>query len=289
MKAAFVSIVGRPSAGKSTLLNKMCGYKVSITASVPQTTRNKIRGIVNRDEGQIVFIDTPGFHHNDRKFNIMLKDVVRSSLKEADLVLYVLDTTRKPGIEEQDLVELLKDHRDRIIIALNKVDHSHSAVEEVTAFITENLPEVRWVQTSAVTGEGLDELLAGIYSLSPEGEQMYPDDFYTDQDPEFRVSEIIREKAIVRTREEVPHALYVDIADMEVNEDTLWIRAFLTVERESQKGILVGRGGQVIKGIRQAAQKEIKGLFPYKIHLDLRVKVNPKWRKHDGVIRRLLG
>ena len=298
MKSAFVSIIGRPSAGKSTLLNKICGEKVSIVSPVPQTTRNKIRGIITRDEGQLIFIDTPGYHNSDKKFNNYLKELAGSSLEEADLVLYVMDTTRPPGKEEEELLALLGPVSGKTLIILNKTDLHESDPQRAADFVDEMLPgtfspEVIF-PVSAESGDGVDAVIGRLFDKAPEGDLMYPEDYYTDQQPEFRVMEIIREKAIATSRQELPHSIYVEIADMEMkyNEDgspkKLWVRAFLVAERESQKGILVGRGGENIKNIRGEAQRELNRIFPYRVQLDLRVKVNQKWRRNDGLLKRML-
>lgn len=296
MKSAMIAIVGRPSAGKSTLLNTITGFKVSITASVPQTTRNRIRGILNDERGQLVFIDTPGYYGSDRKFNLRMQEVVHGALGEVDMALYVNDATRSPGEEEGIVTEKLSRFPGPVLAAVNKTDIIPNLKEENLAYIRDRLPAARMLEVSALTGEGLDALKDLLFSLAPEGEPMYPPDYYTDQEPEFRAAEIIREKAIAETREEVPHALYVDIADMEAAGEEapegaaprLWIRAFLVVERDSQKGILVGTGGSRIKAIRTAAQKELGKIFPYRIHLDLRVKVRPRWRRDDNLLGRLI-
>jgi len=249
-----------------------------------------------------VFIDTPGFHLSDKKINKHMIDLISSSLDEVELVLYVLDGSRPPGPEEAAIVDMLESYQSKLIAAGNKIDLPGSAADELREYIEERLPKARFHSISALKGTGIDELTAALFSLAPEGEQMYPEEFYTDQEPSFRISEIIRDKALSKVREEVPHALYVDIADLEIKPasgssnaegsaekaDTLWIRAFLVVERDSQQGILIGKGGKVIKAIRQEAQREIAEAFPYKIYLDLRVKVNPKWRRKDKLLNKLI-
>jgi GTPase len=289
MKSAFVAIIGRPSAGKSTLLNALCREKVSITADVPQTTRNKIRGIVTEKEGQLVFIDTPGYHHSERKFNKYLKDVVLSSLDEADMILYVVDTTRPPGSEEQEIIELLNKRTDKpVLLVLNKADLKSGYHSEIKGLMSVNVHPDALMETSALEGTGVDALRDRLIELAPEGELMYPEDFYTDQQPEFRIAEIIREKAISQTSQEIPHALYVEIADTEMKGNELWVRAFLTVESESQVGIVVGKEGKRIKWIRIASLKEFRKIFDYKVRLDLRVKVNPRWRRKDYLLKGML-
>ncbi|TVQ35841.1 MAG: GTPase Era [Spirochaetaceae bacterium] len=297
-KSGFVAIIGRPSSGKSTLLNTLCGQKVSITSSVPQTTRNKIRGIVNEDRGQLVFLDTPGYHRSERKFNRYLRDLAESTLQESDVVLYVADLSRAPGVEEDDVLTLLQTTTLPRLCALNKIDLPQTHEQRYRELLHRKSPATSLFPISALTGTGTGPLLDALFSAAPQGEPFYDADYYTDQAPEFRIAEIVREKAIARTQEEVPHALYVEIADMEMREDSggddsrnessLWVRAFLNVERESQKGILVGKQGRRIREIRLEAQRELNQIFPFRIHLDLRVKVQPKWRSRDPLLRRLL-
>ncbi|MDR1894321.1 MAG: GTPase Era [Spirochaetales bacterium] len=293
-KAAFVALLGRPSSGKSTLINRLCGEKVSIVAASPQTTRNAIRGILNRPEGQLIFVDTPGYHRSEKRFNRRLKEVTENSLEGIDLAVYVLDSTRPPGEEEQDLAGFLAAHPLPLLGAVNKIDSPQSRPQETEAFLTAGALKLRGIfPISAATGEGVEELIAALFAFAPPGERMYPQDLYTDQSPEFRIREIIREKALEIAREEIPHALYVEIADLELKppsggaqRERLWVRAFLVAERESQKGILVGKGGANIRFIRLAAQKELNRLFPYRVDLDLRVKTNPGWRHNEGLLKR---
>lgn len=292
-KAAFVAVIGRPSAGKSTLLNAFCGEKVAIVSPVPQTTRNAIRGIVNRPAGQLVFIDTPGRHVSEKKLNKKLMDVGVRALDEAELVLYVVDAVREAGEEEKAIAALLAPRADRLVVAVNKVDAKGAQAEKAKNFVAEaipNLPADRILEISALEKTGLEPLLAALYAIAPEGEPMYPEDYYTDQEVDFRIAELIREKAMNRLSEELPHAIYVDVADTEFRDDgaRLWVRAFIIVERESQKGIVVGKGGAMIKAIRQAAQKDMDRIFDWKTELDLRVKVGKDWRQSDHTLRRLI-
>ena len=287
MKSAFVAILGRPSVGKSTLLNSICGHKVSIVADSPQTTRNKIRGIFTEPRGQIVFVDTPGFHISDKKMNTFLTNAAVSSLEDVEAAVYVLDATRPAGKEEQKLLEILSSRKIPVIPVLNKIDISTDCVESNNEVLSQisNWPEPLII--SAKMKDGITELLNALFKVIPEGEMMYPEEYYTDQEPEFRAAEIIREKAVRRVKQEVPHALYVEIADMEQKGEILWIRAFLVVERDTQKGILIGKGGEVIKKIRHGAQRELRSIFPGSVKLDLRVKVNKKWRNKDNVLKSL--
>ncbi len=290
MKSGLIAVVGRPSSGKSTLLNTICGQKVSITAPSPQTTRNTVRGILSEERGQLVFLDTPGYHNSQQKFNRYLKQLAHSTLEEADVILYVLDPRRAPGPEETQLMQVLADSDKPVIAAINKTDLNPPRLAEVQQRVAEQLPHSLAYPISALNGFGVRDLIAGLFLQAPEGELMYPQEYYTDQDPEFRITEIIREQAVNRVREELPHALYVEIADMEMQEERhlLWTRAVIYVERESQKGIIVGKQGSMIKKIRVAAEQELAELFPYAIKLDLRVKVDPKWRSRDGLLEKLI-
>jgi GTP-binding protein Era len=291
-KTAFVAVVGRPSAGKSTLVNQICGEKVSIVSAVPQTTRNAIRGIVNREQGQLVFIDTPGRHKSEKKFNKKLADISGRAAGESDMVLYVLDASRPPGPEEEEIAALLAPFAaDRLVAAINKVDVSGD-YSPVYTFLEQTLPALeksRCFAISAKNNTGIEPLLAALYDMAEEGEPFYGEEYYTDQEVDFRIAEIIREQAINRLRQEIPHALYVEIADAEFNEaeQKLWVRAFIVVERESQKGMVVGKGGAMIKAIRLAALKELCAIFDWKIDLDLRVKTGKDWRHNDVILRRI--
>lgn len=292
-KAAIVAIIGRPSAGKSTFLNTASGAKVSIVSPVPQTTRNAIRGIVNAPEGQLVFIDTPGYHDSEKKLNILLKGIARDRLPESDCVVYLIDATREAGVEETAITELLAHVSDRLVIGINKIDLPDARPAMVHLFIEKALPQVpveRIVEISAETGKNVKKLLSRIFELAPEGEQLYPEEYYTDQEVDFRISEIIREKAMLNTREEIPHSLYVEIADIEMkpNGKELWVRAFIVVERESQKSMVIGKGGSMIKKIRTEANTDIKKIFSYHVRLDIQVKVNKNWRQKDPILGRIL-
>lgn len=290
MKSAVVSIIGRPSAGKSTLLNALCGEKVSITAPSPQTTRNSIRGILTEERGQLIFIDTPGYHLAAPELNQRLVKVTESSLDESDIILYVMDTSRVPGEEESSILSLLRRTSTPYIVAANKTDIPGASLDAVREFLAHEPSAADIIPISALEKHGLTELLTALFDRAPEGEMLYPEEFYTDQPPEFRAAEIIREKVVNRVSQELPHAVYVDIADMEIDEqkNELWIRAFIIVERESQVGIIVGKKGSGIQAIRKSAQKELKHLFPYNVYLDLRVKTQAKWRKNNSILKRLI-
>lgn len=292
-KTALVAILGRPSAGKSTFLNTACQEPVSIVSPIPQTTRNAIRGIVNTSLGQLVFVDTPGYHESDKKLNLRLKTVTEEQLKDSDCILYIIDTTREPGSEEDMNIELASKYADRLVIALNKTDLKESSAERCLKFVLARMPDfpkVRILEMSAKNDSGINEVLRALYEIAPVAPPLYNEDMYTDQNIAFRISEIIRGEAITRLTQELPHCLYVDIADLESrgSNGKIWVRAFICVERESQKGMVIGKGAAMIKQIRMASLRKISEVFPFKVELDLQVKVDKNWRQHDFTLTKLI-
>ncbi|MDR2363557.1 MAG: GTPase Era [Spirochaetaceae bacterium] len=294
-KAAFVAVVGRPSVGKSTLVNLLCGNKVAIVSPVPQTTRNAIRGIINRPQGQLVFVDTPGMHVSEKKLNQRLLDVANRSVEESELVLYVLDASRIPGAEEEAIAGRLSSPScmERTLAVINKMDAPEADFQRIRNFLDEKLPRLspsRCFQVSALKNTGVEAVVECLFDIAPPGEPFYPEEYYTDQDVSFRIAEIIREKAINRLRQELPHSIYVEVADTELTdgEKRLWVRAFILTERESQKGMVVGKGGEVIKAIGMEARKDLNRIFDWKVDLDLRVKTAKDWRHNDRLLRRII-
>ncbi len=288
-KSAFVAIAGRPSAGKSTLVNALIGEKVSIVSPVPQTTRNSVRGIVNKSEGQLVFLDTPGFHISEKKLNLRLRSVSTEAFGDADIVLYLVDATRKPGDEEVAVAAALFHATDRLVAAINKIDSPEADPDRALLFITGKFPQAKVFEISALTGAGLPELLAALFAKAPDGPAWYPEEYYTDQEPVFRIAEIIREKIFLHTRDEMPHAVYVSYEDSSRGaDDSLLAQYDLVVERESQKGILIGKGGSMIKRIREEAEKDLADIFDYEVRLKLSVRVDPDWKKNDKTLDKLI-
>jgi GTP-binding protein Era len=288
-KSAFVAIAGRPSAGKSTLVNALCGQKVSIVSPVPQTTRNAVRGIVNRPEGQLVLLDTPGYHISDKRLNKRLAEVALDAFGDADILIYLLDSTRKPGPEEDALAAALAKAAVKIVGVINKIDLKEAQPEIARAFLAAHFPDAPIVEISALARKGLDELLGLLFSRAEEGPAWYPEEYYTDQEPVFRIAEIIREKIIAHTREEVPHAVYVSYEDSRRLEDgSLEASYDLVTERESQKGILIGKAGTMIRMIREEAENELAHIFDYEVHLRLSVRVDPDWRTNEKKLKDLL-
>ena len=292
-KTAVVAIVGRPSAGKSTFLNTASGEKVSIVSPVPQTTRNAVRGIVNTSLGQLVFVDTPGYHDSEKKLNLKLKGIAAEQLDSADVILYIIDSTRAPGKEEELTAALIAPYLNKTVVAINKIDAADSKVALIRTFLATTFPNLessRVVDISAQQDTNINQVLQALYDLAPEANQLYPEEYYTDQEVDFRIAEIVREQAINRLHDELPHAIYVEIADMEwrKNGKELWVRAFLCVERESQKGMVIGKGATMIKTIRVESIKALRKIFPYRVDLDLQVKVSKNWRQRDQLLNRLL-
>lgn len=291
-KTALVSIVGRPSAGKSTFLNTASGQQISIVSPIPQTTRNAIRGIINTAQGQLVFIDTPGIHASEKKLNLRLTKIAEDNVKESDAILYVLDSTREHGEEEKMIAGLLEPFTDKLVIAINKTESAQSDPYRSRSFIQEHLPSMmpqRIIEISAKENRNVSAVLDALFELAEEGPHLYPEEFYTDQQVDFRIAEIIRAQAISRLEQELPHALYVAVDGMKMaNENLLKVRAVLYVERESQKGIVIGKGASMIKAIRTAAEKECLSIFPYKVGIDLQVKVDKNWRQKDKVLGKLI-
>ena len=294
-KSAVVALVGRPSVGKSSLVNLLCKAKVAIVSPSPQTTRNAIRGIVNREEGQLVFIDTPGRHISEKKFNKKLMDLSDRTLEEAELILYVLDCSRPVGPEEEAVAEKLIPFQDRCIAVINKIDLAEDTKLHQN-FLDLKLPGIkteRRFEISCFNRDSPETILDCLFKMAPIDQPLYPEDYYTDQDMNFRISEIIREKAINRLRQELPHSIYVEVADLELKDrddgsKRLWVRAFIITERESQKGMIVGKGGEKIKAIGEAARKELNKIFDWKVELDLRVKTGKDWRYKDHLLRKII-
>lgn len=287
-KSGFVAIVGRPNSGKSTLINALVGAKVSIVTSVPQTTRNRILGIVNRPGAQIVFMDTPGIHRPLSRLNERMMSFVRQALEERDVALLIADASVPFGKGDEFAVRLLKDYAPQCILLLNKIDLI--AKQRLLPLIDRysKLHEFEEIiPISAKTGDGVEDLMKAVIARLPEGPQFFPPDLYTDQPERFLAGEIIREKVITQTRQELPYVTAVLIESFEESDTLTRIHSTIVVERDSQKGIVIGAGGQRIKQIGTEARHELEKLFPPKVFLDLQVKVEPHWRDNRSVVAAL--
>jgi len=290
MKAGYVSLIGRPNAGKSTLLNTLIGAKVAIVSDKPQTTRSRILGVKNYPEGQVVFVDTPGIHRPLHRLNVRMVDAAVDTLREVDVVVLVFDASSRPGQGDEFVSGLLDKTTAPVVLVLNKVDLVAKA---------RLLPLIdrvqKWhdfaaiVPVSAQTGDGIERLERVLLEQLPEGEALYPDDYLTDQPERTLVAETVREKLLHHTRAELPFstAVAVDQFDEEERERLLRLYCTIYVEQESQKAIVIGRGGEMIKRIGTEARKDLEALFETKVYLDLRVKVNADWRNDDRALDEL--
>ncbi|MGE0445487.1 MAG: GTPase Era [Vicinamibacterales bacterium] len=289
MKAGFVSFLGRPNAGKSTLLNRIVGHKLAIVSDKPQTTRTRIAGVKNYPDGQVVFVDTPGVHKPTHRMNKRMVDVAVESMREVDVLCVVVDASVKPGPGDRYLLELLKDVKTPTILALNKVDLIAKArlLPMIDSYQKAH-PFVEIVPMSAVDGTNVDVLERLFLQYLPDGEPMYPPDYVTDQPERFMVAEIVREQVLQLTHDELPFSTAVVIDQFDESEPRLvTIYATILVERESQKPIVVGRAGAMIKAIGTAARLELERFLGKKVYLDLHVKVKSEWRDDERLLDEL--
>ena len=287
--SGFVSILGRPNAGKSTLLNALLGRKIAIVSDKPQTTRTSIQGILNLPNAQIVFVDTPGIHRPDSLINRKLMQEVEAALEGRDLLLYMADCVRGVSPEDEQAVELVARSGTPCLLLLNKIDtlRDKSKLLPLIERYKELAEFQEFIPISALTGEGLDILREAIVKRLPEGPRYFPEDMITDQPPEFFAAEVIREKVLAHTRQEVPHAVMVLIDDWEDSDRLLRITASIVVERPGQKGIVIGAKGAMLKKIGTEARLELEHWFGKKIFLELFVKVRKNWRDNPAYLREI--
>ncbi len=284
MKSGFVAVAGRPNVGKSTLVNALAGGKVAIVSDKPQTTRRRIFGIANGDDYQLVLADLPGFQRPRDALTEHMQRTVDSSFEDVDAVLFVLDARDRIGAGDRFIAERVFSLGVPVVIALNKVDRlkpGHVATQMNTGSRLGDFHALHPV--SAKTGDGVDELREELVALLPEGPQYFPSEQRTDQSVEEQVAELIREKALQLTRDEVPHSISVEVE--ELGEKV--VRASLYVETDSQKQILVGKGGSMVREIGTRARPEIEALLGHPVFLDLQVKVRPRWRRDERMLERL--
>ncbi len=286
-RSGFVALIGRPNVGKSTLMNHILGQKVAITSDKPQTTRNRIHGVYTTDEGQIIFIDTPGVHKPKHKLGDYMMQVVRNTLSEVDLILFLTDVTQSKGSGERFILQLLESIDTPVILVMNKIDQIHpdDLLPRIDAYRHQfSFAEV--VPVSALLGNNVTTLLSVIFRYLPEGPMYYPAEQTTDHPESFIVAELIREKILHLTREEIPHSVAVVVEEMQRRDgDVVYVRANIYTERESQKGILIGKGGRMLKQVGQLARQEIEALFGSRVYLDLWVKVKEDWRNRDLLLK----
>lgn len=287
MKTGFISLIGRPNAGKSTLINQILDRKIAITSSKPQTTRTRITGIFTTSDAQMVFIDTPGIHKPKDRLNQYMVEAARSTIYEGDVIFYVVDASVPFGPGEQFILDCLKDIDVPVFLLLNKIDCMTS--EEIMRTIVKWQTRREFAEIfplSAERGDNVDRLLETVKGYLIEGPNFYPEDAVTDQPERIVMSELIREKILRLTEEEVPHSVAVVIEHMERDEsdDKLIVHAAIYTERQSQKAIIIGKQGQMIKRIGTAARRDIEELLGEKIYLKLWVRVKENWRNREGAM-----
>lgn len=287
-RSGVVCVVGRPNVGKSTLINRILGQKIAIVTDKPQTTRKRQLGILTQEKGQVMFIDTPGLHRPHHKLGEYMVDVAEQAVKDADIILWVLDSSAPPEESDQHIAETLNRLRGDtpVVLALNKADRKigddvldahYALIEHDHAF-----------EVSAINGANVNELVAHLLEQLPLGPRFYPADQVSEVNMRFIASEIIREKIIVNTEQEIPYSVAVEIDQFKERDDNMtYISAVIYVERDSQKGIIIGKGGEMIKRIGTQAREELAALLETKVYTDLHVKVLKNWRSNIPLMRRL--
>ncbi|MEQ8236035.1 MAG: GTPase Era [Syntrophomonadaceae bacterium] len=289
MKSGFVSIIGRPNVGKSTLINKLIGAKIAIVSDKPQTTRTRIQGILTKDEGQVIFVDTPGIHKPKHLLGEYMLQISTQSLSEVDLIYYMTDASRPFGAGEQYIIEQLKSSQIPVFLVVNKIDLvSDQQLKDFVQPFYGQMNFAEYIPISAANGTNLPDLLEKTLQYLPEGPLYYPADDLTDQPVSFIVAELIREKALILTRDEVPHSLAVVVEEFR-NQGTgkIYIRAVIHTERDSQKAIIIGKNGQMLKKIGAESRIDVEKMLETSVYLDLWVKVKKNWRDNENNLNQL--
>lgn len=287
-KSGFVTVIGRPNVGKSTLLNHIIGEKISIISDKPQTTRNKIQLVYTEEDCQIVFLDTPGIQKPKNKLGEYMLKVSKSTLEEVDIVTFMVDESMKTGRLDNYIINQLKDIKTPIILLINKIDKIDQQQMDKLVSKYDDLNMFSYIiPVSAVNGTNVDKYVETIKKLLPEGPQYFPEDMITDQPERLIISEIIREKALEYLKEEVPHGIFVAIDSIEKREDKDLIDVHATIycEKESHKGIIIGKRGQMLKEIGKSARLDIEKLLGSQVNLQLWVKVEKNWREKENKLR----
>lgn len=295
-KAGIVAIIGRPNVGKSTLLNHLVGEKVAIVSPIPQTTRNQIRAILNEKRGQIVFLDTPGMHVSKHALDRAMIAAINDSILGADVILHLVDSTEHIGKEEQMVIERLSKISVPIVLGLNKIDRGPKCLDEyilawekkINKKLSEATDRIMPVPFSALQGINTACLLDELFARLPEGPALYPQDILTDFPRQLNIQDIVREKLLVYLKEELPFSIAVHAPEIiDRSEKLMVVRAVIFVERDSQKGIVIGKGGEILKKAGEASRKELEELYGKKVHLDLWVKVVKDWKQSPQLLREI--
>jgi GTPase len=287
-KSGFVSIIGRPNVGKSTFINRVIGQKIAIMSDKPQTTRNKIQGVYTTNHSQTVFIDTPGIHKPKHKLGDFMMKVAQNTLKEVDLILFMINAEEGYGRGDEFIIEKLKQTNTPVFLIINKIDQIHpDKLLPLIEQYKELYPFKEIVPISALQGNNVDTLLQQIEAVLPEGPQYYPEDQVTDHPERFIITELIREKVLHLTREEIPHSIAVvmDTLERRENNAAIYVGATIIVERDSQKGIVIGKRGSMLKEVGKRARVDIEALLGSKVFLELWVKVQKDWRNKASQLR----
>jgi GTP-binding protein Era len=280
-KSGFIGIIGRPNVGKSTLMNQLVGQKIAITSPVAQTTRNRLRGILTTPEAQLIFVDTPGIHKPHHQLGKVLVQNAKIAIDSVDVVLFVVDGSVEAGGGDRYIVDLLSHTETPVILGLNKIDQQPPDYQQIESSYTQLGQPDSWqmVKFSALSGEGIESLQQLLIQLMEPGPYYYPPELVTDQPERFIIGELIREQILLLTREEVPHSVAIGIDKVEEAPTITRVFATIHIERPSQKAILIGKGGSMLKAIGSAARTQIQKLIAGKVYLELFVKVQPKWRQ----------
>jgi len=287
-RSGFSAVIGRPNVGKSTLVNRIVGEKVAITSPTAQTTRNRLRGILSRPDAQLILVDTPGIHKPHHRLGEVLVHNARTAVGDVDAVLFVVDGAEPAGSGDAFIAEGLKGLQMPLWLVLNKLDRrSPKRAEEIRASYRELVNATGVFEVSAVRGTHVKDLVEAVVARLPEGPYYFPPDLYTDQPERFIMGELIREQVLLLTREEIPHSVAVVIDRVEEGEQLTRVLATVLVERQSQKRIIVGAGGSMIKQIGTGARQQMQKLISGKVHLELFVKVKENWRQSEGALREL--
>ena len=288
-KSGFVTIVGRPNVGKSTLLNQIMGEKLSIVSNKPQTTRNNIQTILTGENHQLVFVDTPGIHKPKHKLGEYMVNSAKDSIKEVDLILFLINPEEEIGRGDRFIIETLKNQKAPIFLVVNKIDEfTQERLVNTLQIYSKELEFKEIIPISALKNRNVDKLLELMIDAMPEGPKYYPDDMITDVQERFVISEIIREKALRTLRDEIPHGIAVDIIQMKQNEiGTYHIEVDMLCEKDSHKGIIIGKNGQSLKKIGESARYEIERFLRAKVNLKIWVKVRKEWRDNQNLLKEL--
>jgi GTP-binding protein Era len=289
-RSGFVAVIGKPNVGKSTLMNAYLGQKIAIVSEKPQTTRHRILGILTRPDAQIIFVDTPGIHQPRHKLGEFMVETATKAIPDADVVLFMVDVSEMPTAEDEQIAQLVEEYSTApVILVLNKADLLPPEKVRPHGDAYFNLVKHNeWMMISATRGDNRDKLLDMVVAQLPQGPRYYPPDQLTDQNMRFIVAELIREQVLRFLHQEVPHAVAVTVEEWKQRrEDLTYIGANVFVEKDSQKGIIIGEGGKMLKRIGQAAREEIEPMVGTRVYLELWVKVRPKWRKDEDELRRL--